>query len=251
MTFRLGFALLASVGGIVLPAQPPPTPLASPAVTTLTGRITQYNYGRDGRAEGLLLSPNILVWMAPDWAMQVETTAKIGSQARISGVVTPAASGMQVMQAQSISAGGKTLALTPPSPPVPYAGSGTIRQLNYARNGDVNGFVLQNGMIARTPAFGASNLSVLKPGASISISGFVRVTPAGKTVIDVTSIGANGQTIALNLAPPEEPGRERKGKKGPRSAVPPPPPPDRAAVLPPPPGADVPPPPPPPPPPAH
>jgi hypothetical protein len=242
--------LVCNAALLVAQPPPPPAPVTTPA-TTVTGSISQFNYGPDGRVEGFVLVPNTLVNLPRDWANQVEMLAKTGNQARVTGSLTPTASSMQILQPQSLEVAGKTLTMAIPLPPAPYAASGVIRSLNYGAQGEINGFVLQNGVIARTPPFGASDFSILQPGASISISGFARATASGRTVVEVQSITANGQTIAMNAAPPAGPGPRGPGRgpmagRGPRDAGPPPPP-DASAPVPPPPvaGAPIPPPPPP------
>ena len=136
--------------------------------------------GRQSSGDSVV-APNTLVSLPPDLAMQLEILAKVGDQATASGVAMPAQSGMQIMQPLTLSVGGRTLNLAQPSPPAPYAGSGVIRSLNYGPQGDVNGFVLQNGVIALTPPMGSSDVSVVKVGASISVSGFARgLLPLGE-----------------------------------------------------------------------
>jgi hypothetical protein len=221
------------------PFAPAPVPQAA---STQEGSIAQFNYGPNGRAEGFILAPNTLVSLPPDWAMQVEVSAKVGDQVRVTGPVSPTASGMPVMEAQTVNFAGRSLTLTEPSAPAPYAGSGTIRQLNYGRQGEVNGFVLDNGVIARTPPFGAGDMSMLKQGAAISLSGFAQLTPSGRTVVEVQSLTANGGTIVLNADRGPGPGPGPRDRRGPRGAAPPPPPAARSGFAP-----DAPPPPPPPP----
>jgi hypothetical protein len=228
-------ALIANAARLVAQPPPPPTPLAAPVIT-VTGDISQFNYGPDGRVEGFLVAPNTLVSLPPEWAIQVEMLAKAGNQVRVTGSLVPAASSLQILQPQSVDVAGKTLAMAVPSQPAPYAGSGVIRSLNYGPQGEVNGFVFQNGVIARTPPFGASDVSVLKPGATISVSGFARVTATGRTVLEVQSITANGQMIVMNAAPPSGPARGPGGPgRGPRETGPSPPPPNPGVPPPPPP----------------
>jgi hypothetical protein len=226
------------------PAQPPPPPAPTAAANTnVTGNIRQFNYDPEGRIESFVLAPNTLVTIPRDWAPEIEMRAKAGDQAAVVGMAGTSASGMALIDAQTVTIAGRTLSMVDPTSAAPYAGSGVIRQLNYGRTGEVNGFVLEGGVIARTPAFGENNASVLRPGASVSFSGFVRQTAAGRTVVEVQSITANGQTIVLNAMPagpggpmPPPPPRARRG--GP----PPPPPPPAPAPA----GGPPPPPPPPP-----
>ena len=233
MTNRCSLFLISLAFPVLAAAQPPapPPPPDAPdsgAQITVSGRITHFNYGPDGRVSGMVVDGNNLVALPPDWAMQVELLAKPGETASITGVVAqgdaaPVGSGMRIVQPQSLRVAGKVFTETLPSSPAPYTGSGVIRQLNYGAQGEVNGFVLQDGIIARTPPFGATDISVVKPGARIAFSGFAAATPSGRTVVEVQSITVNGQTIAMNAAPPP-PGPARGPRRGSR-AVPLPPPP--------------------------
>jgi len=178
--------------------------------------------------EGFLVAPNTLVLLPPGWGMQIEMLAKRGDSVKVTGVAGPVASGLQAMDAQTITVAGRTFSFVEPAQPAPYTGSGVIRQLNYGREGEVNGFVFANGIIAGTPPFGASDISAIKPGVAIALSGFARITPTGKTVVDVQSITVNGQTISLAYAapaPPPGPGRGGRGSREGRGGPPPPPPP--------------------------
>jgi hypothetical protein len=225
-------AVLFCNAALLIAQPPPPAAPEAASASTVSGNISQFNYGPDGRVESFLMSPGTLVNLPPDWAVQVEMLAKIGTSARVTGSLMPTASGMRILQPQTLEVAGKTLMMPVPSQPAPYAGSGVIRSLNYGPQGQIDGFVLQNGVLARTPPFGASDLSVLRPGAGISLSGFARTTASGRTVVDVQSITANGQTIAMNAAPPagparggpRGPGRGPAAGRGPRDAGPPPPP---------------------------
>lgn len=248
LTYSLPAATAALAGSCVLflSAQPstpaaPSQPLAANVAATsatYTGTITQFNYGPDGRVEGFVLSPNLLVSVPPDWAAQLETSAKPGDSVRVTGFATPAANttAMRSVRAETLSLGGKTYTRAAASAPAPYTGSGVIRQLNYGPRGEVNGFVLQNGIIARTSPVGDSPMSVLKPGATISLAGMARTTPNGRTVVQVQSITANGQTIAMMAQVPPPPPPPAPGARPPRApsshAGGPPPPPNAPAAPP-------------------
>jgi hypothetical protein len=227
---RILFGLFVTACASALLGQPPaPPPL--PAASSVSGSISQFDYGPDGRVQSFVVAPNTLISLPPDWAMQVELLAKLGDPVRATGFVAPATSGLQIMQTQTLSVAGRTLNVAEPSLPAPYAGTGVIRYLNYGPQGEVNGFVLQSGIIALTPPMGTGDVSVVKPGANISVSGFARTTPAGRTLVDVQTITANGQTIAMNPVPPgpsepgPRPGRGPGRGPGPGRMPPPPPPP--------------------------
>lgn len=202
---------------------------------TLSGAVQQLNYDPEGATNGLVIAPNSLVQVPPDWMMRMGGALRPGEQVRVTGYVIATGPGPRIVQPVSMSISGRTLTMTQPAQPAPYTGSGAIRQLNYGPGGEVNGFVLQNGIYARTPPFGAADISVLRPGANLAVSGFAHTTPFGMTVLDVQSITANGQTIAMNAAPGPGPGPRPRGPRGPGRVAPaagvgapppPPPPPD-------------------------
>jgi hypothetical protein len=226
----------AGLGFGLLFAQRPPSPPPSgfdAAPVTLSGPVEQINYDPEGRINGFLLAPATLIPVPPDWIAQFGAALRPGASVRVTGVPSVTPFGMRVLDPSSIVLAGRTLTLGQPAPPFPYAGESTIRQINYGPQGEINGFLLANGVLAHTPPFGANDASLLKPGARISVSGFAHVTPAGLTVVDVQSLTANGQTLALNLPPAPPPRPRRRLRPGP--PPPPPPPPDDGPAAPPPP----------------
>jgi hypothetical protein len=250
MKKQIFLGLIVCSSATLLAQLPPPVPAAGVATNTVAGSISQFTYGPDGRVQGVVVAPNTLISLPPDWAMQVELLAKPGDPLRASGFLSPALSGMQILQPQTITVAGRNLNLAEPSQPVPYAGSGVIRTLNYGPQGEVNGFVLQNGILALTPPIGTSDISVVRPGARISLSGFAHIVPSGRTVVEVQSITANGQTIAMSAMPPGGPGRGQGPGRGPGpgmgpgpgldpNVAPPPPPPPPGQTPPPPPAPDL------------
>lgn len=220
--------LLAGAGLDVVeaqPAPPPPPATGNPApLQSVTGTVSQLNYGPEGEINGFVCSNGVLLHIPEDWAPRLENVTHAGQSVRAQGYVMTAASGMQVIDVQTLSMAGRSFSVVQPSQPAPYAGNGVIQRLNYGPQGEINGFVCSNGLFAKTPPYGANNDSVLKPGANIALSGFAHTTTLGKTVVDVQSITVNGQTIALNTVTPEPPG-PGLARRGPRSADAPPPPP--------------------------
>ena len=98
-----------------------------------------------------------------------------------------------------------------------------IRQYNYGPEGEISGFVLSNNMqVNLPPEFAYQIDSVARLKSEVTVNGYQRQTAAGKTVIDATSITANGQTIAVP-AGPAVPG-SAPSPPPPNGAPPPPPP---------------------------
>lgn len=112
----------------------------------------------------------------------------------------------------------------PDAPPPPRAAAyqqgppitvrDTVRQLNYGPEGEISGFLLSNGtQVNFPPETGEQFSSLGKSKSEVTINGYARQSAAGRTILDATSITANGQTISVPAQP-----------AGPRNAPPPPPP---------------------------
>jgi hypothetical protein len=113
---------------------------------------------------------------------------------------------MQRIELQTISVGGKTLTVPQPGQFTSYSSSGKVIQLNYNREGEVDGFLLNNGVFAKTPPpFSTTLTSMVSVGSQVSVTGYSHQTMSGRTVLDVQSI--NGQTIAYAPPPPPQPPR--------------------------------------------
>jgi hypothetical protein len=90
---------------------------------------------------------------------------------------------MQRVELVTLNAGGKTLSVPQPGQFTSYTGSGKVTQLNYNREGDVDGFLLDNGVFAKTPPpVTASLASTVAVGSQVSISGYSHQTMNGRTV---------------------------------------------------------------------
>ena len=202
--FGLVAAALSSLSLVEAQAPPPtaaPPPDAGP-MSRVSGSVSQFNYDPEGRIEGFLLTPRTLVFLPPEEAMQAEASIKRGERIDVTGSLQSSPNGMQIMDAETIRVGGKMISGAEELQPAPYSGKGSVAQLNYGRGGEVNGFVLSNGVIAHLPPEGDNGGVSIRPGATLSFSGLAHVTATGKTVVDVQSITADGRTISLNDAGP-------------------------------------------------
>jgi hypothetical protein len=172
---------------------------------------------------------------------------------RVAGWRTP---GAPVVRASSLTAtaSGRSLSDTPasasPPPPAPrdpgaltaMSGSGRIARLLHTGRGDVNGVILDDGLIVRFPPHvGAEFASSLQPGATISAKGWGSRGTQGRA-FEATAIGATAADMREVFAGPgREPGAPRPvAAGGPATAGRPDAPrpaPRAGAVPPPPPGA--------------
>jgi hypothetical protein len=196
--------------------------------TTLTGTVSQFNYDQEAEVEGFLLNNGSLVQLPRGVAAKIAPSLHTGDSVTVAGMARTSPTGFQTITAQSIkdTTSGKSLEIPAPEAPAPLAGSGKIQQLNYGRGGEINGFLLDNGVLAMVPPFGASNPSSIKVGATVAYSGYARRTMNEKTVVAVQSLTINGQQITLAPAGRPGPGgpdggRGRRGAGQPGIPLPP------------------------------
>ena len=58
-------------GPVFMRGQPPAPPPVGLALTTVSGGISQFNYGPEGCLEGFVVAPPTLVLLPPHWAGEV------------------------------------------------------------------------------------------------------------------------------------------------------------------------------------
>ena len=185
-------------------APPAGAPPQAGLYTTMSGTIAQLNYDPDGNVAGFLLNNNTLVNLPPRAAPYVGTSVRRGDNVQIAGYAQTSPAGVQTIDAQSIQdrTFGKSFTIPQPGAAAPYSGSGRIQQLNYARDGAINGFLLDNGTLAAVPPFAATNPSSIRVGSIVAFTGYARNTISGRTVVNVQSLSINGQPLTLGMAGP-------------------------------------------------
>jgi hypothetical protein len=226
------------------PAPPPPPPpdLAfHESAQPLEGVAQAFNFGPDGNYESLVLSTAdnraIQLNFPPFAAGAVAQAIALGDKVTVSAYPRMSMPDHPVYELVTI-AGPHGASITIPQPDDQKQAhvDGVVQRLNYARDGRVNGAVLESGDFVQVgPQAAALNLA---PGQKLSVDGMQRPTVLGKTVIRATNV--NG--TAIQLPPP--PGRRDRGPegrglgdRGPGDRGPgdgPPPPPDGGPPLPPP-----------------
>lgn len=159
--------LAAVIFPAVLFAQaPPPPPPQQPGVlgssASVSGRISQLNYGPEMEVTSFLVNGNTLVTFPPHVGLTAESVLKTGENVQVTGYGSTTPTGMQRIELVSLSAEGRTLSVPQPGLFTSYSGSGTVKQLNYNREGDVDGFLLSNNVFAKTPPpFSATLTSIV------------------------------------------------------------------------------------------
>jgi len=197
-------AILTLAGASALFAQAPPP--GAGAVASVSGTISQLNYGPEMDVTSFLVNGNTLVTFPPHAAWLLSSTLRPGENVQITGYDGATRMGIRRIEMQTLSAGGRTFTLPQPGQFAPYDGSGKVTQLNYNREGEVDGFLLDNGVFAKTPPpLSATLTSTISMGQQVSIAGYSHQTMNGRTVVDLQSI--NGQTIAYGPPGPPPPPR--------------------------------------------
>jgi len=186
---------------------PPPGPPPDPgAYASASGTISQLNYGPEMEVTSFLVNGNTLVTFPPHVAWALNSTLKPGENVQVTGYGGATRTGMQRIEMQTLNAGGRAFTVPRPGQFTPYNGSGKVTQLNYNREGEVDGFLLDNGVFAKTPPpCGATLASIASVGQQVSVSGYSHQAMNGRTIVDVQSI--NGQTIAYGPPGPPPPPR--------------------------------------------
>lgn len=197
------FGLFCVGAFLVTPAlaQPvvPPTPVPAALVTT-TGPIAQLNYGAEGEVKSFIVGRTIVEIRAGSLSLG---NFQAGHVVTAEGYVQDLRNGFSRMNARRIT--NATLGVTlDHSVETPFNGTGQVRQYNYGLSGEVDGLLLANGDLVRTPRSLAATVVSLAPlGATVQIEGWARKTILGKTTIRATHL--NGQLLqpAPGVAPPK------------------------------------------------
>lgn len=201
-----------------------PPPPAYGTMTSVSGVITQFNYGPNAQPESFMLNRSTIVHFPPDLGCAVSGMVKIGDTVKVDGLATTNYYGTQTLELQDLNDSTNERQFSVPQPwsPTAYSASGTIRQLNYGPQGDINGFWINN-VLVHIPPMAPGTSSALQSGATASVSGYAHRTFNNKIAVDASSLTINGQTVPIYPAPPPVPG--------------PPPPPASGTLPPPPPGS--------------
>jgi hypothetical protein len=239
-------------------ATPPPAPTADAGarMPVLTGRVQRWLVNPNGEVDGLLLADGTQVAFPPHLSAAAQQLLKPGDEVRVAGWRTPDAPMVRASRLTA-TASGRSLDDTPasasPPPPAPrdpgaltaMSGSGRVARLLHTGRGDVNGVILDDGLIVRFPPHvGAELAASLQPGATISARGWGSRGAQGRA-FEATAIGATAADMREVFAGPgRAPGAPRgpgamgaPGAPGAPGAAAAPDAPRPGAVPPPPPGA--------------
>src|SRR5262245_36068494 len=210
-------AAIALASGAAVYAQTT-APVWDPAqLPTTKGTVKQYTLTPRGDVDGLILSDGTEVKLPPHLTGQIVFAVRPGDAVTIRGLRALA---LPLVDAASVTNDATGATVTDngrPGGPDRWASqqtiSGRIAAALHGKHGEVNGALLDNGIMLRLPPFEAERLQAwLQPGQNVTVRGASLATALG-TVIDVTAIGASPDQLT-ELAVGLPAGLKGAGPKG-------------------------------------
>lgn len=192
------------------PAAPPDAAQQGTA-PSVSGRLQRWLVNPGGQVDGLLLADGTQVLWPPHLSTSVLQALKPGDTVQVSGWRVPNA---PVLRAVQLTAGGRTVQDTPPSPGsapparvessalTAMSASGRVAQLLYTARGDTHGVLLDSGAIVRFPPHvGAAMAASLQPGSTLFARGWGSRSPQGEA-LEATALGPSADAARDLFAGP-------------------------------------------------
>lgn len=189
-------------------ANGPYTPPNTTTVTNVNGAISQVNYGTDGQVQGFLIGTNTLLSFPTTICGGVNSLGTSGNAVTYSGTEITALSGFESVVISSFknTTTGATYTAPTSSSMMPATTtygptSGSVKQLNYASDGSIDGFVFTpssgSPVFVSTGERASSTLaSLLKASTALSVTGTTSPGMAGCASTDtLESVNATSLTI--------------------------------------------------------
>ena len=206
-------AIVGMVGGLagVALAQSLPSAMGRYDPTQfpeVKGVVGQYSLSPRGDVEGVILKDGTEVHVPPHLGVQVVSAVKPDDPVSVRGLKARAVAMIDAVQIRNETTGrtvdaGASVAADASTVTM----SGRVAQTLHGRRGEVNGALLEDGVIIRMPPHEAARRAdLLAPGASVTVAGALVQSSLGK-VLDVTDIGASASAMST---------LERPAPKGPK-----------------------------------
>jgi hypothetical protein len=202
--------------------QPDASTTTTTTVTNVTGAITQLNYDSDGEVQGFLIGTNVLLSFPSNICGGVATLGAVGSSVTYSGTAVTASSGFESVRVTSF-----TNNVTKATYAAPTTGStaygptsGTVKQLNYAKDGSIDGFLFTASGSTIFVSIGYTSsttlTSLLTVGAAVSVTGTTSPSmSACSSTGTLESVNASSLTIGSTTVVIQGGGRNGFGGRGP------------------------------------
>jgi hypothetical protein len=143
----------------------------------VTGAIKQLNYGIGGEVQGFLIGTNVLLSFPSNICGGVATLGAVGNSVNYSGTAVTASSGFESVRVTSFTNNVTKATYTAPTTGSTTYGptSGTVKQLNYADDGSIDGFLFTASGSTLFVSIGYTSsttlTSLLTVGATVSVTG--------------------------------------------------------------------------------
>jgi hypothetical protein len=217
--------------------------MPAPAVQSvpISGTVESYNRGPKGNIEGLMIKSadrSVQVNLPPDLGAVIAQQATPGTQVQINGIPQLGMPDHPVYDLYSMKAGDRQFKVAVPGDERFVHIEATVTQINYARRGEVNGALLDNGDFVHLGPEAAASFN-LQPGQKLTIDGTARPMLGGEHQ-SIEAIAVNGQMVRRGPRPGDDrPGPGPRDERGPRRPERDGPPPRGPEAAPPPPGPDA------------
>lgn len=173
---------------------------ATTTITAATGTITHLNYDNNGEVQGFLIGTNILLSFPANICGGIGTLGAVGNSVTYSGTAITATSGFQSVNVTSFTNNTTKAAYTAPTTtPTAYGPtSGTVKQLNYAPDGSIDGFLFTPSgstvsiFVPTDPNAATTLTTLLTVGATVSVT--------GTTSPSMSACSSNGSVEAVNAS---------------------------------------------------
>jgi hypothetical protein len=183
-------------------------------VTGVTGTVTQLNYGNGGSVEGFLIGTNTLLLFPMGICGGVSTLGVVGNSVTYSGSEITSTSGFSSVVVTSFTNNTTKATYTAPTSATTSTSttygptSGTVKQLNYANDGSIDGFLFTAGgatLFVSTGTQASATLATL-----LTVNGAVSVTgkegaganscasTSSLTEVNATSLTVGATTVVIS-----------------------------------------------------
>jgi hypothetical protein len=212
--------ITASAIGQPAPTGLPPAPTqpsaadapGAPKPQAVSGVVDSYNLDPRGAYNGVVIKDGTHITqlnMPPDVAATIASAAPVGQRVQATGMPETVVGDRAILRLVGLTtADGKQFTLARPGDRQVVHVDGTVKQLNYAPRGEVDGAILDTGDFIHVGPRDAAALN-LAVGQKISADGWGRPMLASHNAIEATKV--NGTMIEH----PRPPGPRNDGDRGP------------------------------------
>jgi hypothetical protein len=191
------------------------TTTTTTTVTSVTGTITQLNYGSDGAIEGFLIGSTTLLAFPTNVTGGIGTLGAVGNSVTYSGTEVTTSAGFSSVRITSYTNNTTKVtyssSTTTPTTTAYGPTSGTVKQLNFNGDGSIESFVFSASgsstplLVVTGPGASATLKPLLLSGTTVSVTGTEQAaTPTSAcvasgvlTVVHASSLIISSQTIVI------------------------------------------------------